>query len=237
MTRAAAWLPVLIAGACFACGPDVPLVRRLERDLLLREKAALDHELTRAASDVANASALVVIPATLVDELLAVALPVQTTVDKRFRITADSARVDFKGGLALVRMKALVEWLGRDVSARIEVIGALQVLDIEATGKLNSRIEILGFDISDVNVGALSGVASRLLDELAEQPASDLNELLSNIEIPVRLLPTIPLPAVEEPEVSIAAVDIPLETSIQHVRVGSGRLWVYIGLRMPVAGL
>jgi len=238
MNRPPAWLITLLAAGNFGCRPAEPLVRRLERDLLLREKAALEREVARGAVDLAAAAALVVVPATLVDQLLAVALPVATTIDGRFRITADSARVDFRGGLALVRLAALVEWVDREnVSARIDVLGALQVLDIAAaSGTLTSRVEILGFETSDVRLGSLSPPAGRLLDDLAERPASELNELLSHIEIPVRLAPTIPLPPVEEDEVTIAGADIPLEARIHQVRVGAGRLWVYIALAVPGPG-
>jgi hypothetical protein len=233
--RARASLVSLLAAGSLACRPEEAVVLRLERDLLLREKEALEREAAGGGADVEDAAALVVVPATLVDQLIAVALPVQATIDDRFRITADSAHVDFRGGLALVRLAARVEWVDREnVSARIDVLGVLQVLDIEAgTGRLTSRVEILGFETSDVRVGSLAPPASRLLDALAERPAGDLNELLSRIEIPVRLAPTIRLPAVEEDEISIAGADIALEARIQKVRVGAGRLWVYIALGVP----
>jgi hypothetical protein len=206
---------------------------RLERDLLQREKAALERELQREPS-AEQPSAVIVIPGSLVDELLEVALPVQANVDGRFRITADSARVDFRGALALVRLAARVEWLDRDnVSADIDVVGSLQVLEIDTvSGTLVSRVEILGFETRNVQLGALSPPAGRLLDEFAERPASELNALLSRIEIPVRLFPSIPLPTVAEDEISIAGMQIPLETRVQEVRVGAGRLWVYVQIGM-----
>src|SRR5688500_16175468 len=175
MTRLSVGVILLLAAWSYGCRPEEPLVHRLERDLLLRQKEALERDAALAEGDVAGAAALAVVPATLVDQLLAVALPVQTTVDDRFRITADSARVDFSGGLALVRLATTVEWVDREnVSARIDVVGALQVLAIEAaTGTLTSRIEILGFETSDVRLGALTAPGGRLLDELAERPASE----------------------------------------------------------------
>jgi len=218
--------------AASGCGPAVPLADRVERDLLLRQKAALERELSRAADDSDHATAaLVVVPASLLGRLLAVALPVRAEVD-RFEITADSASVDFGGGLALVRLAARVGWLDRDdVTAAITVIGALEVLDVEeSAGTLTSRIEILGWETHELRLGALSPPAERLLDELAERPASDLNALLSSIQIPVRLVEAIRLPAVEEDEVSIAAVAIPLEGRLHDVRVGADRLWIYIDI-------
>jgi hypothetical protein len=221
----AAGLAVLLAAGC---SPAEPLAQRLERDLLQQQKEALQRELARPDST-PDSDVIVAIPASLVDGLLDVALPLQAEVGGRFLFTVDSGRVDFASGLALVRLSALVQARDRDeVSARVVVIGTLQVLDIEESGTLTTRVAILGWQTQDVRVGALSPPAGRLLDELAERPASDLNELLSRIEIPVRVVPMIPLPRVEEKELTIPAVDIPLATRLQEVRVGGDMMWVHI---------
>jgi hypothetical protein len=226
---------VLTTLLCAGCGPREPLAQRLERDLLLRQKEALQRELARGAEEL-DSDVIVVIPASLVDGLLDVALPLETVVGGRFRITVDSGRVDFASGLALVRLSALVEAADReDVSARVVILGTLQVLDIQESGTLATRVEILGWQTQDVRLGSLSPPAGRLLDEFAQRPASDLNALLSRIEIPVRIVPTIPLPRVEEDEVTIPAVDIQLTARLQEVRVRGGRMWVHIDVAMPEA--
>lgn len=212
------------------CAPREPLAQRLERDLLEHQKEALQRELARPGER-AESDVIVGIPASLVDDLLHVALPLQAEVAGRFIFTVDSGRVDFASGLALVRLSALVEARDREnVSARVVVIGTLQVLDIGESGTLTTRVAILGWQTQDVTVGTLSPPAGRLLDELAERPASDLNQLLSRIEIPVRVVPMIPLPRVEEKELTIPAVNIPLATKLQEVRVGGGMMWVHIDL-------
>lgn len=226
MSFAAAAIVAAILGG--GCGRTEPLEIRLERDVLVRQKAALERELQRGVEPDAG-DIVISVPASLVDELLDVALPVQTTVANRFVITADSARVDFDAGLALVRIAARVAWAERDeVSANIEIIGTLQILDIDETGTLAATVEILGFETRDVRVGALSPRAGRLLDELARRPAEELNALLARIEIPVRLVPLIPLPAVAEDEVTIPAVEIPIDARVRGVGVGRGRLRVHI---------
>lgn len=218
----------LAALHCAGCSPREPLADRLERDLLLRQKEALQRELDRADEEL-DSDVVVVIPASLVDGLIDVALPLEAVVGRRFRVTVDSGRVDFTGGLALVRLSALIEAVDRDnVSARVVILGTLQVLDIQESGTLATRVEILGWQTQDVRVGSLSPPAGRLLDEFAARPASELNELLSRIEIPVRLAPSLPLPGVEEDEVTIDAVDIPLSARLQEVRVGGGMMWVHI---------
>jgi hypothetical protein len=229
MYRSTAFLVLLLAG----CGTREPLELRLERELLLRQKEALERELARPVAEL-ESDVVVVIPDALVDELLDVALPVEATVGGRFRILVDSGRVDFTGGLALVNLSAVVEAVQRDgVSARINLVGALQVLEIQESGTLTTRVEILGWRTQDVRVGGLSPPAGRLLDELAGRPASDLNALLSRIEIPVRLVPVIPLPRVQEAEVTIPAADIPITTRLEEVRVGGGRMFVHIDVALP----
>jgi hypothetical protein len=216
-----------------ACTPRESLEHRLERDLLVRQKEALQRELARTTDEL-DADVTVVIPARLVDELLAIALPVEAVVANRFRILVDSGGVDFTGGLALVHLSALVEAVDRDnVSARIDLTGILQVLEIQESGTLATRVEILGWRTQDVRLGALSPPAGRLLDELASRPASDLNQLLSRIEIPVQLVPTIPLPGLNEEEFTIPPADIPLSARLQDVRVGGGRMWVHIDVSVP----
>jgi hypothetical protein len=227
--RRAALLLLLLAG----CGPREPLAQRLERDLLLRQKEALERELARPQAEL-DADIVVVIPDALVDELLEVALPVEAVVGGRFRILVDSGRVDFTAGLALVHLFALVAAADRDdVSARIQILGTLQLLEIQESGTLASRVEILGWQTQDVRLAGLSPPAGRLLDELAARPASDLNELLSRIEIPVQLMPTIPLPRVEEDELTIPAVEVPVAARLDEVRVGGGRMYVHIDIALP----
>jgi hypothetical protein len=226
-------LPFALAILLAACGPSEPLDQRLERDLLTRQKEALERELVRRM-EVLDSDIVVAVPSTLIDELLQVALPVEAVIGDRFRIVADGGEVDFEGGLALVRLRGEVAMADREsVAARIEIAGILQVLEIEGAGTLATRVEILGWRTEEVRFGTRSPPVGRLLDELAARPAGDLNALLSRIEIPVRLLPTIPLPRVAENEVTIPAAEIPLDARVDEVRVGGGRLWVHIDVGVP----
>jgi hypothetical protein len=228
----ARWLVLAAVLQPFGCRPQEALDVRLERDLLLRQREALQRELERGDGEL-ESDVVVVIPSTLIDQLLMVALPVEAVVARRFRIMVDSGRVDFTGGLALVELSAVVHAVQReDVSARIGISGILQVLEISEDGALATRVEIIGWQTRDVRVGGLSAPAGRLLDELAARPASELNELLSRIEIPVRISPNIPLPRVEEDEVTIPAVDIPLAGRLQEVRVGGGRMYVHVDVHV-----
>jgi hypothetical protein len=231
----AALLIIIALLLASGCRPREALEHRVERDLLTRQREALRRELARPAADL-DSDVVAVIPARLVEELLRIALPVEATLGERFRILVDSGAVDFTGGLALVHLSASVEAADRDnVSARIHLTGILEVLEIQESGTLATRVEILGWRTQDLRVGALSPPAGRLLDELARRPASDLNQLLSRIEIPVQMLPAIPLPGSTEQEFTIPPAEIPIEARLQAVRVGGGRMWVHIDVAVPEA--
>ena len=222
------------------CGPPEPLEQRVERELLLRQRAALERALSSRSVEEADhaTGAVVVIPAALLERLLSLSLPVEATVD-RFHVTAGAARVEFGEGLALVRLEARVAWADRpDVSALVDVIGALEILGIrESTGSLTSRVEILGFETRDVQLGSLSPPVERLLDELVSRPAEELNRLLGEVDIPIRLLRSVRIPAVDEEEVTIAGVELPVRVGVHDVRVEAERLWVHLDVEvLPESG-
>jgi hypothetical protein len=229
---------VLLIAAAFlgsGCRPSVPLAERLEHDLLLRQKSALERELAMAP-EALQSDVVVVVPAALVDDLLAVALPVETIVAERLRVTVTAGDVDFTGGLALVRLEAQVAWADReDITADVEIHGVLQILDIAESGTLSSRVEVLGFETREIRLGTLSPPAGRLIDELARRPAGELNELLSHLEIPVQLAPAITLPRVEENELTIEAAVVPLRAQVREARVGGGHLWVHVDVEIEAA--
>ena len=228
--------PGVLVLAALSCTPPEPFERRVERELLLRQKAALERTLASRADTDHEGGVVVVIPRTLLARLLSLALPIDATVD-RFHITANQARVDFEEELAIVRLEARVAWADdEDVNALVDVVGALEVLGLaESTGSLTARVEILGIETRDVQLGGLSPPVERLLDEVATRPAERLNRLLGEIEIPVRLSRSIPIPAVAEEEVTIAGAELLMRAGLHDVRVVGEHLWVQLDMEpVPV---
>lgn len=232
-------LPVWLALAALLAGCAGETVdARVEREVLERQRAALERELERAARPADESNVLITVSEPFVARLIRLALPVETTVDDRIRIRADGATVEFDGGVALIRLDARATLLEQPgISADLDVVGALEVLGVdEETATLTTRIAVLGFGTRAVQVGRLSPPAERLVDALAETPAEELNALLSRIELPVRLARTIPLPAVEEEEITIPAASVPLRIQLHDVRVGEDRIWVYLDVGLPESG-
>ncbi len=227
---------VLAALVLEACSGADAADRRLEHEVLKREKAALEQELA-ADREAYPPDAVVAVPASLVGALLAADLPFETTAD-RFRITVERADVDFRGAVALVTLGGRVAWVDQeDVVADVEIVGTLDVIGLdEERGSLRARVEILGVRTRDVRVAGLSPPAERLLDALARRPVGELTALVREVRIPVRILRSLELPAVEEDEVSIAAARLPLDVRIHDVRVGEDRLLVVLDVRVPEGG-
>lgn len=223
----------LVAVLLSGCGDGGAAGRRLEGELLSRERDALRRRLAEPAVS-SRPDVVVAVPAGVVRELISTDLPFEAAVD-RFRITVREADVDFRGGLALIRLGGSVRWVDReDVEADLGLVGTLEVLDVDGPGgSLRARMDILGIQTRDVRVGDLSPPAERLLDALARRPAEELEALVREIEIPVRVLRSVELPAVEEEEVSIAAAAVPLEVSVQAVAVGGDLMVVELAVGVP----
>jgi hypothetical protein len=201
--------------------------------LLLQERDALERQLSDTGAG-GTPDVRVAIPASLVRDLVSLDLPFEATVD-RFRVIVREADVDFRGALARVDLGGAVRWADReDVEVELSLVGALQVLDVEpSSGSLEARVDILGVRTRDVRLGGLSPPAERLLDGLARRPVEELQALVREIEIPVRLLRTIDLPAVEEDEVTIGPARVPLAVRVVDVRVGEDLLVVELGVEIP----
>lgn len=235
----AAFVAVLVAG----CGGDTPrLVARhaalvAERDAL-REYLATDAGVSpTAASEEAGpssfvpfADALVVIRRSLVHELVDAALPIEGTLSGRYRLRVDSARVTLRPGLALVELTGRAS-LATDpgVFADVTLLGAFEVGRGAGRGDgaepregdrgLGGRIRLFGIETRDVRLRALSPPAERLVDGLARVRLAELDELLGEIQIPVRLDELVELPSVEVDEVTIPAATLPLGVRLDAVRV------------------
>lgn len=225
-------LAAIFLGACRDPGASD---RRLAHQLLLREREALERQLSDAGAT-RTPDVRVAIPASLIRDLVSTDLPFEATVD-RFRVVVREADVDFRGALARVDLGGAVRWADREgVEVELALVGALEVLDVDpSSGSLEARVDILGVRTRDVRVGGLSPPAERLLDALARRPVEELQALVREIEIPVQLLRTVELPAVEEDEVSIGSARVPLSVGVVDVRVGDDLLVVELDVEIPNA--
>ena len=214
----------------------------VERRVLEAERGALRAYLTAPAPArgvVPFGDILVIIRAELIAELIAGALPIERTIDDRFLVRVDSARVTLRTGLALVELSGRARLTDdENVFADISLVGALEVGTALRVGSaLAADVTILGVRTRDVGVGRLSPPAERLVDELARVRLSELDRFLHGVPIPVRLDELVELPAVEEEEVTIPAAGLEIGFRLQGVRVLEEGVFVSLSVeRLPSGG-
>jgi hypothetical protein len=178
---------------------------------------------------------MVVVDERLVQDLLSAVLPLERVVGGRYRIRLSKASVRFEDGFALVRLGGRATVEGHDegyASADLDVAGGLDVVDLDPrTGVLRGQVKIIGVDARRVAVMGLRAPreAQRLVEDLGRERLESFSELLSALEIPVRIEQEIALPAVTgEAGLRIGADVIRLRAAIKDVESFRGRLWVSI---------
>jgi hypothetical protein len=177
---------------------------------------------------------MVVVDERLVQELLASVLPQERVVAGRYRIRLTRASVRFEDGFALVRLGGLASLADRaeeQASAEVDVAGGLDVVELDPrTGRLRGQVRLIALDARRVDVMGLRapGEAERLIEDLGRERLEAFGELISQLEIPVRVEQELTLPAVQAEGVRIAAAVIPIRASVLDVEAFRGRLWVSI---------
>jgi len=110
------------------------------------------------------------------------------------------------------------------------VYGGLDVVELDpASGTLRGRVSVIAVDARRVDVlGMASHLAEDLVEDLGREKLDAYGDLVSRVDIPVRLERSVSLPAVGPAEVSIDAATIPLRVAISDVKAFQGKLWVSV---------
>lgn len=224
-----------------ACGPSEEEVRYQARRAELERRARGLREL------VADAEQGSLIPAdrffvgvgeTLVQDLFRSQLPLDQPLEDRFVVRLESAAIELDDRYGAVRIEGRihpVRFPARQVALRIE--GGLGEAAIDpATGILRVRVAIDHIDIAEA--GGLERVLGRgVISYLGGKGRELLEEAIPPIEVPVTLERAVPVPAVEEGGVRFAALEVPLEISVERVLAVGGKLWVVFAAGVgPVKG-
>ncbi len=221
------------AALTVACGsdplPDAELVV-LERELAsLSRYRELDFGTVLGEGDM-----VIVVHERTLAELVTATLPVEQTIDNRFHVQLRSAEVDFRTGLALVQFSGRISLVDRPgVFVDATVFGLLQIAGLDQTlGVLLAKVEILAVQAQEVSVGGWSAPAARLASELATRKGNEFNRLFGDLPVPILLESNVHLPAVEDNDVTIPAVSIPLAARVGRVLTADERLWIVIDIEV-----
>jgi hypothetical protein len=236
MRRALILLLPLVAAAP-ACRPPVPLPLHrarppVEQVLLERQNQGIESLITaaRAGKLIPFEQVLVVVQQAFVQSLIEATLPYEQVLADRYRVRAEKAKVEFEDGFALVQLSGRASLLqDPDTAAEIDVYGGIDIVELDAqTGILHGRVKVLAVETQRVNLVGIRAPVRRLVDDLSREQLSAFEPLLSNIEIPVRLVQTVEIPAVNQAGIRIERELVPVEGSVIDVKAFRGKLWVGI---------
>jgi len=224
-----------------ACGPSEEeaqyAARRAELDrraLGLRELVAEAEQGSLIPSD----RFFVGVGERLVEDLFRSQLPLEQPLEDRFVVRLESAEMEFDDKYGAVRIEGRIHPLrfpSRQVALRIE--GGLGEASIDPqSGILRVRIAIDQIDIAEA--GGLERLLGRgAIRYLGGKGRELLEQAIPPIEVPVTIERALPVPAVEEGGVRFAALEVPLEVSVERVLAVGGKLWVSFDANVgPVRG-
>lgn len=213
-----------------ACGPSEEQVQYEARKAELERRAQGLRELVADAEQgtlIPTDRFFVGVGEELVQDLFRSQLPLEQPLEDRFVVRLESAEMDFDDKYGSVRIQGRihpVRFPSRQVALKID--GGLGEAAIDpATGILRVRVAIDHIDIAEA--GGLEKVLGRgVISYLGGKGRELLEEAIPPIEVPVKLERAVPVPAVEEGGVRFAALEVPLEVSVERVLAVGGKLWV-----------
>jgi hypothetical protein len=163
----------------------------------------------------------------LLRDLIAAQLPFEMDVD-RFHLSLTEAAAQFRGS-PVVRLRGALHLKERpDLAAAVNVIGALEDIQIEpSSSTLRARIAVDHIGIEKA-AGLEQVLSGSTMDEVARMIRLQLKDLLPPIQIPVKLQQSIELPAITTGPVRIDGARMPLQVAVSQVVAGQGRLWISV---------
>lgn len=223
---AATLLAVLASG----CGPSEEEVQFQARRAELERRAQGLRELVAEAEQgslIPSDRFFVGVGEQLVEDLFRSQLPLEQPLEDRFVVRLERAEMEFDDKYGAVRIEGRihpVRFPDRRVALRIE--GGLGEASIDPeTGMLRVRVAIDHIDIAEA--GGLEELLGRgAIRYLGDKGRALLEEAIPPIEVPVTLERAVPVPAVAEGGVRFAALEVPLEVSVERVLALGGKLWV-----------
>lgn len=234
-------LAALIVLALTGCGPsDEEGLYRARKAELERRNRGLRELIAEAeqGSLLPPDRFMVGVDETLTSELFHTQLPLERVVKRFLLLRLESATIRFREKYGTVRIESRVGVRGLPfdgVALRIQ--GGLGAADVDPdTGVLRVRIAI--DHVALVEAGGLEGWLGRgAMNFLGSGIKDVLEEALPPLEVPVRLEQAVPVPALSEGGVQLAALRVPLEVSVERVLAAGGKLWVIFDAAVgPVEG-
>jgi len=234
--------PLVLAGAfatmVLGCAGSDDLAQALvaERNQLRREVAGLQvlDSIARTGLLSDDREVLVSVRDTLLESLLAAALPITRQLPGGMRVELTETSMAFRSNVARVDVTGTVQrTVFPRAAARLTLSGALQEFLVDSTRRLHARIAVDDMQLSTPTgvPGALGPSALRLLQGMLDRALPELAASLPDVELPVQVAGELALPAIAPGgAISIAAARTPLRLSASKVIAFRDRLTVVLRL-------
>ncbi len=225
--RAAVVAALVALAGCHAPEPREALEARTRKRVLEAQIIELGQLMGKARRGelVTEGQIAIGVSESLVERLLSASLPPERLLAGRLHIGLDKVEPFFRGGLALIRLRARVS--SADLpNARVEVdlAGGLKRVRLEK-GRLTARVEILHISVLSALAGELG---KQLVEDAVRANLSTLEDWIPPLEIPVLLEEAVEFKGIEEGPVRVGPGRLPLQLAVSHVVPVNERLWLLI---------
>jgi hypothetical protein len=220
-----------------ACEEDLGARRRrLEKRILERQNENL-REMIQATSEkrlVAQDWLAIAVDETAVKAVIEAGLPQEAVVAQRFHVLLEAAEVSFRSGASFVKLQGRVTD-GKRPDRNVTVVyqGGLDDMKISPEGRLETRVLIDSVEVPEAQAGGqdaslLAGIA----EELAGRNLEALQGLVPELAIPVRLQESLAIDGLGDGPVQVEPGVLPVAGKIARVLPLSGRLWVFLEVKV-----
>jgi hypothetical protein len=216
--------------ALSACRPPEPreaVEARTRKTLLEGQLIELGRlmEKARRGELVTDGQIAIGVSESLVERLLTASLPPDRVIAGRLHVTLEKVEPYFRGGLAVIRLRARVS--SADVpnaEVDLDIVSGLRNVRLEK-GRLLARVSIHHFRVVSTSVG---DVVKNLIEDAIRLHQTALEELLPRLEIPVLLEEAVEFGGIREGPVRVGPGRLPLELALSHILPVNERLWLLV---------
>jgi hypothetical protein len=226
--RSALALGVLVAASgCRAPEPAEAIEARTRKVILEGQIAELGRlmGMTRRGELVTEGQIAVGVSEGLVQRLLTASLPPDRVVAGRLHVSLGKVEPYFRGGLAIIRIRARVRSADiENATVDLDIVSGLKNVRLEK-GRLVGRVSIHSFRVLSAFVGE---AGKNLIEGVIRTHQAALEDLIPPLEIPVMLEEEVNFGGIHEGPVQVGPGRLPLKLALSHVVPVNERLWLLV---------
>jgi hypothetical protein len=162
-------------------------------------------------------------------EVVRATLPQEVVLGQRVRLRLETAEAFFRYSTGVVLFEGRVQSVEHpSLFLAVRLAGGLDRVDY-VEGHLTTRIKVYYFEVLG---SALGDIGKTVIERLAREDMSAIENVVPPIEIPVRVEQGLTVAAFKEGPVSAPPGRLPFAASVGRVTTLNGRLWIGLDLRV-----